>query len=180
MITKEVITQSIRGDERALYKLYRLCYPETKKICLRYYSDDGKVSEMVNDIFMKVVSKLHKYDQERPFFPWFRTIARNRIIDELRKRNSFHRTVIGFPDEQSLVFYREEDETTLPEAMLRTIRALPVRQRTVLNLIYFEELSHTEVADHLGISVATSRWYLSDAIRRLRFFARENNDPLHD
>lgn len=48
------------------------------------------------------------------------------------------------------------------------VRALPPRQRAVIVLRYYEELSESEIADVLGCSRGTVKSQASDALRKLR------------
>ena len=61
----------------------------------------------------------------------------------------------------------EEEEATFsdipPEELHRLIRELPTGYRTVLNLFVFEEWSHQQIADHLGIKKDTSASQFSKA-----------------
>jgi len=52
--------------------------------------------------------------------------------------------------------------------LLGLIHQLPDTQRTVFNLFVFEQLSHKEIGEHLGINENNSRWHLNDARRRLK------------
>jgi RNA polymerase sigma-70 factor (ECF subfamily) len=52
--------------------------------------------------------------------------------------------------------------------LLQLIYQLPDTQRTVFNLFVFEQLSHKEIAENLGINENNSRWHLNDARKRLK------------
>jgi len=59
-------------------------------------------------------------------------------------------------------------EVDLEQALAETIRALPVRQRSVVVLRYFEDLSVTETAAVLGCSEGTVKSQAAKALRTLR------------
>ena len=50
----------------------------------------------------------------------------------------------------------------------RTIDELPLGYRLVFTLYMFEEMTHKEIADHLGISESTSKSQLNRAKKKLR------------
>jgi RNA polymerase sigma-70 factor (sigma-E family) len=61
-----------------------------------------------------------------------------------------------------------QERHALADTVRRALAALPVRQRAVLVLRYFEDLSEAQVADLLGCSVGTVKTHTSRGIRRLR------------
>ncbi|WP_019631712.1 SigE family RNA polymerase sigma factor [Actinomadura atramentaria] len=67
---------------------------------------------------------------------------------------------------------RPVDDTTgrtdLTDALGRALRRLPERQRTALFLRYYEDMSESEIADRLGVSVGTVKSTVSRAVARLR------------
>jgi len=70
------------------------------------------------------------------------------------------------PDSRHSVSH--EASTVDREALWRAVRALPPRQRAVVVLRYYEDLSEAEIAAVLGCSRGTVKSQASDALRRLR------------
>jgi RNA polymerase sigma-70 factor (sigma-E family) len=67
----------------------------------------------------------------------------------------------------------EADSFALQDALMAAISLLPTRQRVVLVLRYWEQLTEAETAELLGCSVGTVKSQASKAIERLRRFLRE-------
>ncbi|GIF47684.1 RNA polymerase sigma-70 factor (sigma-E family) [Asanoa ferruginea] len=63
------------------------------------------------------------------------------------------------------------DATTLRLAVAAALRQLTPRQRAVVVLRFFEDLTEAQVADVLGCSLGTVKRHGHDAIRRLRVIA---------
>ena len=51
--------------------------------------------------------------------------------------------------------------------VIELLQKLPPASRTVFNLFVFEELSHEEISNKLGISKGTSKWHVSNARKTL-------------
>ena len=154
-----------RNSQRALYEQY---YGYGLSISLRYAYNREEAVEILNDAFIKVFSKLHQYDLEQPFKPWFRRILIHSAID-------YHRAQHKFPTHIDIdsVIYLLDDELPLPvlsstEDALPLVQALPPQYRMVFNLYVMEEYDHKEIAAMLGITESTSRANLARAKEKLR------------
>ena len=69
-------------------------------ICLRYHKNSTDAEEVLNMGFLKIVTKLDKYNSDVPFEAWIRRIMINTIIDDYRK-NSKEKSIIQFKDIQN-------------------------------------------------------------------------------
>ncbi len=154
-----------RNCQRALYELY---YGYGLSIGLRYAYNREEAVEILNDAFIKVFSKLHQYNIEQPFKPWFRRILIHSAIDYHRAQHKFPTTI-----DIDSVIYLLDDELPLPvlsseEDALPLVQALPPQYRMVFNLYVMEEYNHKEIASMLGITESTSRANLARAKEKLR------------
>jgi RNA polymerase sigma factor (sigma-70 family) len=66
-----------------------------------------------------------------------------------------------------------EDQIDLRFAVIAALRRLAPRQRAVLVLRFYEDLSESQVAEALSCSVGTVKSQTHDALRRLRSLAPE-------
>ena len=115
------------------------------------------------------------YRRRRRFDPrrgsgraWVFGIARNAALDELRRRR---RTASLQADPEDLAASPpdEDAELVLRRAALRTaMEGLGLRDRELIALRFFAGLSHTEIADVLGISPSNAGTRLHRAIDKLR------------
>ena len=81
-----LIIDGCRRHDRAFQKeLYQLFYQYTLKVGLNYASSLEEAREIVNDVFMKVFSKIENYNSEQPFKPWLNKITVFTAIDYYRK-----------------------------------------------------------------------------------------------
>lgn len=104
-----------------------------------------------------------RWDQVRGFddpAAWVRRVARNRVIDEVRRSARHDRLHRLLP---------RHGDVGPPEASELTdaIRSLPDGQRVAVALHYFDDLPIAEVADLLGVATGTVKSQLAAARRRL-------------
>jgi RNA polymerase sigma-70 factor (sigma-E family) len=76
-----------------------------------------------------------------------------------------------------LVVADQADTVAERDFLIRALAGLPPRQRTVLVLRYYNDLSETEIADVLGCSVGTVKSQASRGLARLRDVAVPDTEP---
>ncbi|MEZ7940773.1 MAG: RNA polymerase sigma factor [Flavobacteriales bacterium] len=158
------------GDRKAQERLYRLFYGRMLPVCLRYAKDSELAKDLLQDAFIKVFSKIKSYDGVGSLEGWIRRIMVNNAIDEFRKKkNDFFlmESIENFSE-------TEEEEDDDKEVKLKASQVIEALQeltpayRAVFNMFVFEEMTHAEIAEKVGISVGTSKSNLSKAKRNLK------------
>ena len=156
-----------RGERNAQRKLYEHFYGYALSICLRYAQQRAEAVEILNDGFLKVFTKIDRYDHSLPFKPWLRRILIHTAIDHLRA--GLRPIHVDLNAAAALI----ADDIPLPilspeEDALPYIQQLPPGYRMVFNLYVMEDYDHREIAEMLGISEATSRSNLTREKEKLR------------
>lgn len=164
MLIKDCIAQS-RSAQKKLYDIYA---PAAYGVIKRYlYKDETLAQEILNDSFYKVLTKLDQYTFQGAFEGWIRRIVINTITDHLRKNIKEDQPHKEVQPEDAYVQSDSLEKITHKELM-GVIQTIPDTQRTVFNLFVFENYSHKEIGDILGINENNSRWHLNDARKRLK------------
>jgi RNA polymerase sigma-70 factor (sigma-E family) len=83
------------------------------------------------------------------------------------RRRRIQEVAVAEPPERNVA----DDDPALRLVLMRALARLTVKQRTVLVLRYFEDLSESQVAAAMGISVGTVKSQTRHALRRLRELA---------
>ena len=155
--TERQLLEAIEGGERAaLRRLYDRYAGYAMAVGLRYVPDRDEVRDVMQDSFVRILTGIGQFTfrGEGSLKSWVGRIVSNRSIDYLREHQRFM-TVGTIPDEPD-----EPDEPDIggvpPDALTTMIGRLPANYRTVLNLYVFEQRSHREIAQLLGIKEATS------------------------
>ncbi len=157
-----------KGQRASQKKLYQHFYGFAMSICLRYTSDSDEAQEILNDGFMKVFTKIHTYQAERPFIFWLRRIMINTSIDYYRKKPKDVYSIeieevrsISSSEADAISEINEQD-------LLKLVQDLPPSYRTVFNLYVMDGFKHEEIAQKLGIHVGTSKSNLAKARKHLQ------------
>jgi RNA polymerase sigma-70 factor (sigma-E family) len=118
-------------------------------------------ADLVQTVLEKVGSRWSKVSRHDPS-AYVRRAMANAHVSRWRKHRREH-LVDELPQQRVTVRDRLDDE-----ALWQALRDLPARQRAVIVLRYYEDLSEAEIADVLGISRGTVKSQASRALDRLR------------
>lgn len=148
-----------QGNNRARKELYERYSGRMLGICIRYTGDRDTAQDMLHDGFLKMYASFDKFTWrgEGSLRAWMERVLINTILQAMRKNDVMARTVEieEVPDN-----YQEPDadevETISQKVLMEFISELPVGYRTVFNLYTFEEKSHKEIAQMLGINEKSS------------------------
>ncbi len=164
-------------DERALAELYDRLAPWVLGLAFRILQDEDEAEEVVGDVFVQVWRRVDQHDARRgPLVPWIISIARNRALDALRRRNRWWRKAERWKAAQSEEVVdrlaAEPAEAAVPgwpvhREVHAALAALPAEQRRVVTLAYFEGLTHREIARRTGQPLGTVKTRLRMAHQKL-------------
>lgn len=165
-----------RQNNRSSQKvLYLLLHEYAMKICYRYTNRLEEAQELMNEGFVKLFKHIAQFDENR--YPdvltslkgWFKRILINTCIDHYRKNNSTLNGHYISSENENIADNSESglDKLSYKE-IIESIRQLSPTYRTVFNLFVIEGLTHEEIANHLGISIGTSKSNLSKARENLK------------
>jgi len=167
------------GDADALRELYERYGRIIYSFAYRLTRDAGLAEECTQDVFVAVWRRAADYDPERArLTTWMFVVARNRAIELGRgkaRRPEPHADLEPegvSPDPGELIATADEAQR-VAEAMAE----LPEAQLEVLRLSFFDGLSHSEIADVIGIPLGTVKGRMRLALDRLRSLA-ETHDLL--
>lgn len=103
-----------------------------------------------------------------------RTVMTNQAISWSRRRSSTERPVAVWPETATP---SHEDQVAQTEQVRRLLQLLPPRQRAVVVLRYYEDMSEVEIASAMGISPGTVKSHAYHAIQTLeRLMSSEDRD----
>lgn len=158
-------------DREAYAALFAHFAPRLKGWLLRQGVDDGAADELVQETMLTVWRRAATYDR-RLATPstWIYTILRNKRIDRIRRerRPEVDPNDPAFqpdpPEDQD----KRLDLARAEERLKLALRDLPPEQAELIQIAFFQHLSHREIADRLGLPLGTVKSRLRLALGRLR------------
>ena len=162
-IFKDLVKKCIEGDQDAYKGVFELYYGYVMTICLQYGKNREEAEEMSNDTFYTLFKYMHRYDDRYEFKPWLRRLCINCCLKYNKKytakidSENIEVTNLSFGYDPINSIELENDQQRF------LLGQLPPRYRLVFNMHVFENYSHSEIANYLGISIGTSKSNLSRA-----------------
>jgi RNA polymerase sigma-70 factor (ECF subfamily) len=163
------IERIAKGDQEAFLLLNKKMGGRVFGFCCRLLNDRQRAEDLTQETWMKVIEKSSTYSPHGSAVSWIFTIARNLCLNELR---DFNKEILQDSDltERELNENNDSVEETLSRhqdhvRLKKAIDQLPEKQRIVLTIHLVEELSDSEIAKQLNLSVG--------AVKALLFRARE-------
>lgn len=147
-------------------------------LAFEYTNQRDTALDWVSQAYVRIFLNLKKFDQDRPMKPWMKVILRNIIHDDLRKRA---REISRWVEERAeeLPSQNQPVDTAefsdLMEVVDRELDHMGAEFKRIFVLHVVEGYSHKEIAAELGMAVGTSRWYLSEAKRKLQTWLSKND-----
>ncbi|MBY0486042.1 MAG: sigma-70 family RNA polymerase sigma factor [Flavobacteriaceae bacterium] len=155
----QLIYDCKKNDIKAQEQLYKQFAPKMFSVCLKYSRSYAEAQDHLQDGFLLVFEKIHLFEFKGSFDGWIKRVIINHVLQQYRNK-SFLSTIDEDIAEEVDV---DIDDGVSMEYLLKIIQELPDRYRLVFNLNVFENYSHQEIANSLGISVGTSKSNLARA-----------------
>jgi RNA polymerase sigma-70 factor (ECF subfamily) len=180
----EIVRAMAAGDSgAALTRFYQRFAGTVMALLLRMLGSRAEAEELLQEVFIELWRRAGQYDPGRAAVStWVVTIARSRALDALRARarrgGDMHMSAedisVAAPSETRPDQMIASSSRT--EAVHRALAEISGPQREVLELSYFEGLSHSEIAERLSLPVGTVKSRILGAMKTLRTVLA----PVHD
>ncbi len=189
-----LVARAIAGEFAAFEELILLYKPPVWKFVYRLLNNYEDANDAVQQILIQVYRSLPSLTHRASFRSWLFMIARNKCIDQLRRKSSLSFSEFGesfgsdsgesgdneaysplqyFPDPSPLpdeVIERSETRQILRQA----IATLPFKARQVVTLRYTTDLSFSEIGAVLEMNENTVKTLFQRAKGQLRFYLKQN------
>lgn len=146
-------------------------------IVFRIVKNADVAEEVLQDVFLKIWDKIESYDSSKgKLFTWMLNIARNQAIDKTRSRemNKGRKT----DDIDYLVNKIDNQESAEQKVdtigLKELLNKLPEQQRFIVNQLYLEGYTQSEVAEEFNIPLGTVKTRLRLAMIELRSILKLN------
>ena len=167
-------------DQHAFRQLLDLHWNELYGFMIMRTKNENDAEDLCLQAFSKAFDKIETYNDEFTFSTWLTSIAKNLHVDLIRKEKTrLHKMTDVDQASQNVI-----DETLGPEDQLirsqnldklhQQIRSLKPIYRDVIQLFFFQKLSHREIAIQLGLSLSNVKVRLLRAKKLLAEIINDN------
>lgn len=169
MADKDLILRAQGGDTVAFDEIYKSVYAPVYRFILMRLKSRDEADDVTQEVFIKFFKSIGSYESRGSMLPYLFTVARNAVIDHLRKRRPDY-------DDEALMRVASGDPTAEQTAILgqevaqvmRLMSQLSEAEEAAIKLKHIDGLPTTEVAELLGKTEEAVRQLLSRGIRQLR------------
>lgn len=152
--------------------LYQHFYSYAMSVCIRYSGSFEEATEMLNNGFIKVFTKINLYDPSKPFKCWLCNIMINTAVESYLKNHLSHNNEKAEKPEELFKEGHTIDQLSYHEILTLAQQLSPI-YRIVFNMYVIDGYTHKEIADKLNISVDASESSLIKARVNLKKMVRQ-------
>ena len=156
----DLVQAAKQEDQHAFRQLLDLHWNELYGFMIKRTENENDAEDLCLQAFSKAFDKIETFNNEFTFSTWLTSIAKNLHVDMIRKE----KTRLHQSTDVDAVSRDVIDETLGPEdqlirsqnlyKLLQQVKSLKPIYRDVIQLRFFQELSHKEIAIQLGLSLS--------------------------
>lgn len=169
-----LVTLAKKNDSNAFAELYGLTYPNVYNYACHYLKDQYLAQDAVQETYILAFKKLTALNDPTLFVAWLNQIAFHVCYRLAQKKNDNYGTIddeiIELICDEKL--YRNPEGQTIHndihKSLYEAIEQLPIQERQVIILRFFNEMKIDEIVDATGLSKSTVKRYLSHAQETLK------------
>lgn len=147
------------GDAASYERLLRAIAPVMRATAQRGLARAGQPTDQCEDILQEILLavhlKRHTWDASAPVGPWLFAIARNKLIDTMRRRG--RRVFVDIDDFSDVLPSEPVKDQVGAGEIAQHLEGLPQRQRDVLQAIAVDSASIKETATRLVMTEGAVR-----------------------
>ena len=158
------------GDQDALREAYLRFGPSVQHLAVATLRSPTDAEDVIQVTFVAAWQARHSYDPAKgSLLSWLLGIARRKVVDRLRELTRQHRAA----DSARRVAQAPVEDGPVDRLVERLVvadelAALPTEQRRVLELAFYDDLTHQQIATRLDMPLGTVKSHIRRSLTRLR------------
>ncbi len=179
---RKLIERVQSGDFAAVEELYGRYSRQAFGLALRILNSNEAAEDAVQDAFLRFWKQPRNFDANRGrFSTWLLSVVHNLCIDQLRRKRN-KAVSIDQQEAQEHLNYLADNQVAIEEevwqGMQRTVirkalDRLPVEQRKVIEMAFFNGLTHQEIATATGQPLGTIKSRIRQGLMKLKGLVKE-------
>jgi RNA polymerase sigma-70 factor (ECF subfamily) len=166
------------GDETALREAYARWSPLVFRLALRSLGDRSDAEDVTQQVFISAWRTRAGFDPARSSLSaWIVGITRHRIADAHEARSRVRRLEDALAAEASARPRPEGDDVAERVMVAEELESLEPVPRQVMQLAFYEQLTHTQIAEALGLPLGTVKSHVRRSLTRLRTRWEVDDEP---
>jgi len=168
---KELIVALKHWNRAAFEDIFTRYHKRLYFFCYSFLKNKEDAENITQDVFVKIWINKSQIDEERSFSGLLFIMAKNLIINHIRKsvnRQKFIDYIINHQQGKANQTESDVSYHEINEILKDLIRRLPPKRREIFILSRQKGLSHIEIATKLGISIHTVESQLTKALKFIR------------
>lgn len=172
----ELVEQVKSGNDRAFSEIVGRYEKKVFFVIKRMLNDDDETADATQEVFIKLHESLKRFRGDANLYTYIYRIATNIAISYLRKRKV--RAVVRLDETISNMLaggnepQRDIDQSELKKLVSQAVAALPLQQRQVFILRFYEELSYEEIAQVMHRSLGALKANYFHAMKKIGEFLK--------
>jgi RNA polymerase sigma-70 factor, ECF subfamily len=161
------------GDRQAFDELVRRTYVDTYTLAVRLTANEEDARDVVQEAYLRAWKGIKRFRGDAQFSTWLYRITANAAYTLVQKRRRRRTEPLETADEPVEAAVGTQPEAAAESALLLeqlsdAVAELPPKLRALVVLKDVYDLSHEDIAEELGISVAAAKVRLHRARKKLR------------
>lgn len=149
-------------------------------VCMKYLKNEEEAKDAVQQIFLKAITELHKYDVEY-FKSWLYMVAKNHCLMKLRDKpgrivDIKEQMIVSNEDDSNIKVHLFKDKQL--ELVTSSLDELNPEQKLCVTLFYLEKMTYQDIADKTGYSLMQVKSYIQNGKRNLKILLEKKMSAL--